>query len=60
MTDPNQDSAQTANHPHQPKGSSTAEQDAAAHREENFDKTLADSFPNSDPPSSIPNPSGAE
>lgn len=26
-------------------------------REKMFDKTLADSFPTSDPPSSIPNPS---
>jgi sulfur carrier protein ThiS len=28
------------------------------HREKSFDKTLADSFPTSDPPSSIPDPSG--
>jgi hypothetical protein len=27
-----------------------------AHRDEGMDKTLADSFPASDPPSSIPNP----
>jgi hypothetical protein len=27
-------------------------------REKMFDKTLADSFPTSDPPSSIPDPSG--
>jgi hypothetical protein len=27
-------------------------------REKSFDKTLADSFPTSDPPSSIPDPSG--
>ncbi|HZR55747.1 MAG TPA: hypothetical protein VFA74_02650 [Terriglobales bacterium] len=30
------------------------------HREKSFDKTLADSFPTSDPPSSIPDPSGHE
>ena len=29
-------------------------------REKNFDKTLADSFPTSDPPSSIPDPGGDE
>ena len=29
----------------------------AAKREKNLDKTLADSFPTSDPPSSIPDPS---
>jgi len=29
-------------------------------REKSFDKTLADSFPTSDPPSSIPDPSGDE
>jgi hypothetical protein len=29
-------------------------------REKNFDKTLADSFPTSDPPSSIPDPAGDE
>jgi hypothetical protein len=29
-------------------------------REEMLDKTLADSYPASDPPSSIPDPSGEE
>lgn len=29
-------------------------------RERNFDKTLADSFPTSDPPSSIPDPAEEE
>jgi len=29
-------------------------------REENFDKTLEDSFPASDPPSSIPDPDDEE
>jgi hypothetical protein len=29
-------------------------------REKSFDKTLADSFPTSDPPSSIPDPRGVE
>jgi len=31
-----------------------------AHRDEGMDKTLADSFPASDPPSSIPNPEDEE
>jgi len=30
------------------------------HRDEGMDKTLADSFPASDPPSSIPNPEDEE
>jgi hypothetical protein len=29
-------------------------------REKNLDKTLADSFPTSDPPSTIPDPSAAD
>lgn len=29
-------------------------------REKNLDKTLADSFPTSDPPSSIPDPAGEQ
>lgn len=32
--------------------------DERARREENLDKTVADSFPTSDPPSTIPDPSG--
>jgi len=31
-----------------------------AQREKNLDKTIADSFPTSDPPSSIPDPSHQE
>ena len=31
-----------------------------AHRDEGMDKTLADSFPASDPPSSIPDPGDEE
>jgi hypothetical protein len=30
------------------------------HKEKSLDKTLADSFPTSDPPSSIPDPSGSD
>lgn len=33
---------------------------AAQIREKNLDKTIADSFPTSDPPSSIPDPSEEE
>jgi hypothetical protein len=32
--------------------------DEVSKREKNLDKTLADSFPTSDPPSTIPDPSG--
>jgi hypothetical protein len=32
--------------------------DERAQREKNLDKTLADSFPTSDPPSTLPDPSG--
>ncbi len=32
--------------------------DEQSKREKNLDKTLADSFPTSDPPSTIPDPSG--
>jgi hypothetical protein len=32
--------------------------DVTEHAEKSMDKTLADSFPTSDPPSTIPNPSG--
>ncbi len=39
-----------------PEERSTGHDDAA--REKSFDKTLADSFPTSDPPSSIPDPEG--
>lgn len=34
--------------------------DEHAIREKNLDKTLADSFPTSDPPSSIPDPASEE
>jgi hypothetical protein len=33
-------------------------EDQSEHSERSMDKTLADSFPTSDPPSTIPNPSG--
>jgi len=40
------------------KPKSEAEKDEA--REKALDKTLADSFPTSDPPSSIPNPAAED
>jgi hypothetical protein len=46
-----------------PKGVETAKPSNAAentHRDEGMDKTLADSFPASDPPSSIPDPEDEE
>jgi hypothetical protein len=38
----------------------TLEVDERVRRERGLDKTLADSFPASDPPSSIPNPHGED
>ncbi len=40
-----------------PEDRSVAAGDPAAIREKMFDKTLADSYPASDPPSTLPNPS---
>ncbi len=40
-----------------PEDRSVAANDQAAIREKMLDKTLADSYPASDPPSSLPNPS---
>lgn len=40
-----------------PEERSVSQQDKDQIREKMLDKTLADSFPTSDPPSSIPNPS---
>jgi hypothetical protein len=37
-----------------------SEQEEKQEREENMDRTLADSFPASDPPSSIPDPQDEE
>lgn len=43
-----------------PEDRSVSDEDVKAIREKNLDKTLADTFPTSDPPSSIPDPSEAE
>ena len=52
-----------SNHPYEERGSkrdpeerTVDEDDETAVREKMLDKTLADSFPTSDPPSSIPDP----
>lgn len=44
--------------PRDPENRPVAPGDERAQREKNLDKTLADSFPTSDPPSSIPDPVG--
>lgn len=55
---PHRDASQTA--PRDPEDRPVPEGDTDEMREKNLDKTIADSFPTSDPPSSIPNPSGEE
>jgi hypothetical protein len=42
--------------PRDPEDRPVSDQGEREHREKNLDKTIADSFPTSDPPSSIPNP----
>jgi uncharacterized membrane protein len=44
--------------PRDPEDRPVSADDIRARREKNLDKTLADSFPTSDPPSSIPDPVG--
>lgn len=46
--------------PRDPEDRQVPPGDTAQMREKNLDKTLADSFPTSDPPSTIPNPGGEE
>ena len=46
--------------PRDPEDRPVPADDTRARREKNMDKTLADSFPSSDPPSSIPDPEGDE
>jgi hypothetical protein len=46
--------------PRDPEDRPTLAEDKRAIREKNHDKTLADSFPTSDPPPSIPDPSEEE
>ncbi|HEX3571832.1 MAG TPA: hypothetical protein VHU44_13510 [Acidobacteriaceae bacterium] len=46
--------------PRDPEDRPVPPRDQHAIREKNLDKTLADSFPTSDPPSTIPDPASAE
>ena len=46
--------------PRDPEDRPVQPENVEAIREKNLDKTLADSFPTSDPPSSIPDPSEEE
>jgi hypothetical protein len=46
--------------PRDPEDRPISPRDQDAVREKNLDKTLADSFPTSDPPSSIPDPKEEE
>ena len=57
MTHPRNESEPKGIGPRHPAAGGTAEND---NRDEGMDKTLADSFPASDPPSSIPNPEDEE
>lgn len=50
----------TAPQPRDPEDRSVRQGDTAAQREKGLDKTIADSFPTSDPPSTIPNPAEAQ
>ncbi len=62
---PNQQSGKPQVTPHEPERPGSrrdpeerpVQEDAAKLREKMHDKTLADSFPTSDPPSTIPDPS---
>jgi hypothetical protein len=66
MTSTNSDSSSTTNQPSQspdPKQQSGSrldhsQQDHTEAREHHLDKTIEDSFPASDPPSTDPNPDG--
>lgn len=62
MAELRQHAAEPIEHPlpRDPEDRTTPERDEHAIREKNHDKTLADSFPTSDPPSSIPDPSEEE
>jgi hypothetical protein len=51
---------QAADRPRDPEDRPVNPDDERQQREKTHDKTLADSFPTSDPPSSIPDPSDDE
>lgn len=51
---------ETADRPRDPEDRPTSPHDEEQRREKMHDKTLADSFPTSDPPSTIPDPAEDE
>lgn len=57
---PNQKSDVPRSRPRDPEDRPVPDHDVKAQREKNLDKTIADSFPDSDPPSSLPDPAGEE
>jgi hypothetical protein len=60
MPKTNTDIAGEESMPRDPEDRRIPPEDERALREKNHDKTLADSFPTSDPPSTIPDPTGVE
>ena len=60
MLDPSTDTSDDTTARRDPEDRPTPPEDERAIREKNHDKTLADSFPTSDPPSSIPDPAEEE
>ena len=56
--DSSKTTAQDSAGPRDPEDRPIPLDDEHARREKNLDKTLADSFPTSDPPSTIPDPEG--
>ncbi len=53
---PGSDPTQETNRKRDPEDRHVEPEDKKKLREKSFDKTLADSFPTSDPPSTIPDP----
>ncbi len=53
---PGSDTTQNPKLKRNPEDRNIDSEDERAIKEKNLDKTIADSFPTSDPPSSIPNP----
>lgn len=57
---PGSDESQESTRKRDPEDRNVHPEDKRAIKEKNLDKTIADSFPTSDPPSSIPNPGEEE
>ncbi len=57
---PGPGTSQEATRTRDPEDPNVSPEEKKKIREKNLDKTLADSFPTSDPPSSIPNPGEEE